>query len=426
MTVTAPSGVTRAELAPRHAEIVRATLPLIGERIEDITREFYRRMFAAHPELIRNLFNRGNQAQGAQQRALAASIATFATHLVDPALPHPAEMLSRIAHKHVSLGVTADQYRIVYEHLFAAIAAVLGPDTVTPEVAEAWDRVYWIMADVLIDLERSLYDEAGLAAGDVFRRARVTERVDDPSGAVLLTVHPLGADFSNFRPGQYISVGVTLPDGARQLRQYSLVGAPGSAELSFAVRPAGEVSNWIAEHVRVGDLVDVTAPFGDLPTPTAGAPLVLVSAGIGVTPMLGILAHLAETAPATPVRGAARRPRRAVPPAAGPPARPVGAAAQRHPGPLVRGPHRRRRGAGRAAGPRRRRPARRRRGVPVRRNGFRAGGARRAARARGARRARALRAVHPQRLAGLSPVPAPASRGGGVRAGRAGPRRRRP
>lgn len=302
MTVTAPSGVTRAELAPRHAEIVRATLPLIGERIEDITREFYRRMFAAHPELIRNLFNRGNQAQGAQQRALAASIATFATHLVDPALPHPAEMLSRIAHKHVSLGVTADQYRIVYEHLFAAIAAVLGPDTVTPEVAEAWDRVYWIMADVLIDLERSLYDEAGLAAGDVFRRARVTERVDDPSGAVLLTVHPLGADFSNFRPGQYISVGVTLPDGARQLRQYSLVGAPGSAELSFAVRPAGEVSNWIAEHVRVGDLVDVTAPFGDLPTPTAGAPLVLVSAGIGVTPMLGILAHLAETAPATPVR----------------------------------------------------------------------------------------------------------------------------
>jgi len=302
MTVTAPSGVTRAELAPRRAEIVRATLPLIGERIEDITREFYRRMFAAHPELIRNLFNRGNQAQGAQQRALAASIATFATHLVDPALPHPAEMLSRIAHKHVSLGVTADQYRIVYEHLFAAIAAVLGPDTVTPEVAEAWDRVYWIMADVLIDLERSLYDEAGLAAGDVFRRARVTERVDDPSGAVLLTVHPLGADFSNFRPGQYISVGVTLPDGARQLRQYSLVGAPGSAELSFAVRPAGEVSNWIAEHVRVGDLVDVTAPFGDLPTPTAGAPLVLVSAGIGVTPMLGILAHLAETAPATPVR----------------------------------------------------------------------------------------------------------------------------
>src|SRR5690606_3338520 len=181
-------------------------------------------------ELLRNLFNRGNQAQGAQQRALAASIATFATHLVDPELPHPAELLSRIAHKHASLGVTADQYPIVHEHLFAAIVAVLGADTVTAEVAAAWDRVYWIMADVLIDLERSLYAEAGVPAGDVYRRARVTARVDDPSGAVLLTVRPLGERFAEFRPGQYISVGVTLPDGARQLRQYSLVNPPGADE----------------------------------------------------------------------------------------------------------------------------------------------------------------------------------------------------
>ena len=108
---------TRAELDPAHAEVVAATLPLIGARIDEITAEFYRRMFANHPELIRNLFNRGNQAQGAQQRALAASIATFATHLVDPNLPHPAELLSRIGHKHASLGVTADQYPIVHENL---------------------------------------------------------------------------------------------------------------------------------------------------------------------------------------------------------------------------------------------------------------------------------------------------------------------
>ena len=73
--------------------------------------------------------------------ALAASIATFATHLVDPRLPHPAELLSRIGHKHASLGVTADQYAIVHEHLFAAIVEVLGADTVTADVAAAWDRV---------------------------------------------------------------------------------------------------------------------------------------------------------------------------------------------------------------------------------------------------------------------------------------------
>lgn len=98
------SSVVRDELEPHHAEIVKATLPLIGANIDAITGKFYSMMFEAHPELLRNLFNRGNQVSGAQQRALAASIATFATHLVDPELPHPAELLSRIGHKHASLG----------------------------------------------------------------------------------------------------------------------------------------------------------------------------------------------------------------------------------------------------------------------------------------------------------------------------------
>jgi nitric oxide dioxygenase len=307
MTSTA---ATPVELEPQHAEIVSATLPLIGAHIDEITAEFYRRMFGSHPELLRNLFNRGNQAQGAQQRALAASIATFATHLVDPDLPHPAELLSRIGHKHASLGVTGDQYPIVHDNLFAAIVAVLGADTVTDEVAGAWDRVYWIMAQTLIDLEHDLYATAGVPDGDVYRRARVVSRVDDPSGAVLLTVRPTGALFSDFLPGQYVSVGVTMPDGARQLRQYSLVNAPGADELTFAVKPvaaandqpAGEVSTWIAANVCVGDILDVTVPFGHLPAPAGGEPLVLISAGIGVTPMIGILEFLAAQAPDTPVR----------------------------------------------------------------------------------------------------------------------------
>ncbi|WP_099025275.1 globin domain-containing protein [Mycolicibacterium palauense] len=304
MTVTAARPSAR-ELEPHHAEIIAATLPLVGAHIDAITAEFYRRMFEAHPELLRNLFNRGNQAQGAQQRALAASIATYATHLIDPALPHPDELLSRIGHKHASLGVTADQYPIVHTHLFAAIVAVLGEETVTAEVAAAWDRVYWLMADTLIELEHDLYAQAGVGDGDVYRRARVIARVDDPSGAVLLTVQPTVQPGDGrpvtFAAGQYVSVGVTLPDGARQLRQYSLVSPPESGELTFVVKPvaaaggcpAGEVSGWIGTHLRVGDLVDVTVPFGDLPVPaTAGGPLVLISAGIGITPMVGLLEHL--------------------------------------------------------------------------------------------------------------------------------------
>lgn len=296
------AAITNTALEPAHAATIVATLPLVGANIDAITTEFYRRLFAHHPELQRNLFNRGNQAQGAQQRALAASIATFATHLVDPDLPDPVALLSRIGHKHASLGVIPEHYPIVHEHLFAAIVEVLGADVVTAEVAQAWDRVYWLMAQTLIDLEHDLYTESGVVDGDVYRRARVFSRVDDPSGAVLVTVRPDGKGDWKFLPGQYISVGLTMPDGARQLRQYSLVNVGGTGELSFAVRPAGEVSDWIRNNLHVGDLVDVTVPFGDLPTPRAGAPLVLISAGIGVTPMIGILESLAASAPETRVQ----------------------------------------------------------------------------------------------------------------------------
>ena len=66
-------------LSEKSAEVVRATLPVVGGAIGEITPVFYRRMFAAHPELQRDLFNRGNQAQGDQPRALAGAIAAYAT-----------------------------------------------------------------------------------------------------------------------------------------------------------------------------------------------------------------------------------------------------------------------------------------------------------------------------------------------------------
>lgn len=60
MTVTSPEpSAVRDELEPKHAEIVSATLPLIGAHIDEITSEFYRRLFANHPELLRNLFKGG-------------------------------------------------------------------------------------------------------------------------------------------------------------------------------------------------------------------------------------------------------------------------------------------------------------------------------------------------------------------------------
>ncbi|MFF0743859.1 globin domain-containing protein [Streptomyces sp. NPDC004111] len=282
---------------------VRATLPAVGAAVEDITGLFYDKLFAAHPELLRDLFNRGNQAAGTQRLALAGSIAAFAAHLVEHPDTRPDVMLGRIAHKHASLGVTEPQYRIVHTYLFEAIAEVLG-DAVTPEVAAAWDEVYWLMAGALIALEQRLYAEQGVLKGDTWRDWEVAGRIEETADVATFQLRPAdGRPAPRHRPGQYVSVQVELADGARQIRQYSLSCAPGAPVSTIAVKRIGdgEVSRHLHEHVREGSRLRVSAPYGDLVLHDGEAPVLLASAGIGCTPMLSMLAHLADTGHRAPV-----------------------------------------------------------------------------------------------------------------------------
>lgn len=285
-------------LSSRSVSAIEASLPVVGSAIGEISQVFYRRLFEAHPELLSDLFNRGNQANGSQQQALAGSIAAFAGALVADPDQRPDALLARIAHKHVSLGITEDQYPIVHTHLFAAIAEVLG-DAVTPEVAAAWDEVYWLMANALMALERRLYARSGLPAGDVWRTYRVLARYQDTDDVVTFLVHPVdGLPVPEGRPGQYVSVQVELPDGAHQIRQYSLSGHPDGA-LQFSVKrelgdPLGEVSHHLHENVRAGLELRISAPSGDVALDESDAPLLLASAGIGCTPMISMLACLAD------------------------------------------------------------------------------------------------------------------------------------
>lgn len=289
--------VNKNGLTPEQAEIVTQTLPVVGANIEKITPNFYNRMFAAHPELIADTFNRGNQKQGAQQKALAASVATFAATLVDPDTPAPEELLSRIGHKHISVGIKPEQYPIVHKHLFDAIEEILTPEVFQGAVRDAWDAVYLEMQRVLINFEKGLYDDLGVEAGDVFRAAHVVSREERGDDVAVFSVK-LDDEFPvSYLPGQYISVRQTMPDGAGQLRQYSLVGGK-EGVLTFAVRrvdasedlPAGEVSTQLWERVQPGDAIEISLPAGDLVLDTkSDDPVVLISAGIGATPMIGML-----------------------------------------------------------------------------------------------------------------------------------------
>ncbi|MFF4577257.1 globin domain-containing protein [Streptomyces sp. NPDC001389] len=295
-------------LSEKSAATVRATLPAVGAAIGDITELFYEKLFAAHPALLRDLFNRGNQNAGLQKQALAGSIAAFATHLLEHPDTRPDVMLGRIAHKHASLGVTREQYPVVHLHLFEAITEVLG-EAVTPEVAEAWDEVYWLMANALIAIEERLYAEQQVLAGDVWREWTVAARIEETADCTTFHLTPAdGAPAPGFKPGQYVSVQTELPDGARQIRQYSLSGSPGSAVRAITVKrvhgtggPDGEVSHHLHTRVRTGDTLRVSAPYGDLVLRDSAAPVLLASAGIGCTPMLSMLEHLAETGHPAPV-----------------------------------------------------------------------------------------------------------------------------
>ncbi|MDX3570904.1 globin domain-containing protein [Streptomyces sp. ID05-47C] len=293
-------------LSEQSAATVRATLPVVGAAIGEITERFYAGLFEARPELLRDLFNRGNQAAGTQRQALAGSIAAFATHLVEQPGGRPDAMLARIAHKHASLGIAPEQYALVHEHLFAAIAAVLG-EAVTPQVAAAWDEVYWLMANALIAIEKRLHEESG---GPVWRAWEVVERVAETADVVTFRLRPVdGGPVRGFRAGQYVSVRAELPDGARQIRQYSLSGTPGDTLRQISVKrvpggttPEGEVSNHLHARVTEGTVLELSEPYGDLVLDdTPDTPLLLASAGIGVTPITAMLAHLAATGHRAPV-----------------------------------------------------------------------------------------------------------------------------
>ncbi|MBD0421897.1 hemin transporter [Streptomyces sp. TRM S81-3] len=290
-------------LSTESAAVVRATLPAVGGALDEIASRFYGTMFAERPELLDGLFNRGNQASGEQRRALAGSIAAFAQALLADPDARPEALLSRIAHKHAALGVTEDQYTIVHKYLFGAIADVLG-DAVTPEVAGAWDEVYWRMAGALIAREARLYQEAGIDPRHPWRQWTVVERRQETDDVVSFLLRPAdGEPVPPAKAGQYVSVRVLMSDGVRQLRQYSLSGAPGDRMRRITVKrvasaagtPEGEVSNHLHRTVRAGDELTLSSPFGDVVLDDSDAPLLLVSAGIGCTPMVGMLQHLAAS-----------------------------------------------------------------------------------------------------------------------------------
>ncbi|EFQ33638.1 globin [Colletotrichum graminicola] len=292
-------------LTYKQSQLVRGTIPALREHGETITSIFYANMLRAHPEL-HDYFNKVNQANGRQPRALTGVILTFASNLnnISELIPK----LERMCNKHCSLGIQPEQYDIVGKYLIQAFGQVLGP-TMTPETREAWTKAYSILAKMLISREAQMYREFDQDKWTGWRKFRIERKVAETDDIFSFYLVPVdGKQLPDFYPGQYTSIRANIPAlGHLQSRQYSLSDAPrpdyyritvkrdqgvkvGKGSAVIDLNP-GVFSNYLINDKKPGDLVELTHPTGDFffDTHAAGTqPVVLISAGVGATPLMSI------------------------------------------------------------------------------------------------------------------------------------------
>lgn len=289
---------------------VKATAPILREHGVTLTRHFYARMFEHNPEM-KQIFNQGHQRAGTQQQALAMAVAAYAEHIDDPSVLLP--VLTMVANKHISLGVRAEHYAIVGRHLLAAIREVLG-EQANDELVAAWAAAYGELADLLIGMENDGYRAMATQEGgwSGWRGFRIERKV--PESAEITSFYLVPADggkLPQYQPGQYISLRVPVPElGYMQPRQYSLSQRPGLAALRISVKreagragtAPGMVSNLLHDGYHEGALLDLAPPAGDFYLhQERNTPVVLICAGVGITPMWAMLDHLLATGSPRPV-----------------------------------------------------------------------------------------------------------------------------
>ncbi|KDQ55448.1 hypothetical protein JAAARDRAFT_336603 [Jaapia argillacea MUCL 33604] len=286
-------------LTDAQRKLVKATAPILAQHGETVTAHFYQKMLDHHPEL-QNVFNHTSQVTNKQPAALAAAVYAYAVHIDDltPVLP----VVEHIAHKHVTLDIQPSQYNIVGTHLLGAIQDILG-DAFTPDLFDAWYAAYWQLANILINRERELYEGAKWAGWKSFKLEKRVKESEEVTSFYLVPEESSLLPLPEYKAGQYISVRKFVPKlGIHQCRQYSLSDTPNPEHFRISVKRElgaegvngqhdhpGSMSNLIHDTLQVGDTIDVAAPFGDFFIDSNPSPIVLISAGVGITPAMSML-----------------------------------------------------------------------------------------------------------------------------------------
>ena len=303
--------------------LVKATVPALQEHGLAITKRMYERMF--RNEEIRDLFNQSHHGEtGSQPKALASAHPRLCAEHRQSRRACPA--VERIAQKHVGLNILPEHYPHVAEALLGAIKDVLG-EAATDEILAAWGEAYWFLAHVLIGREKAIY--TSLAAPRAAGTAGATSGSRASSGRARSSPPSCcgpedGQPVLRHQPGQYLTFWIEVPGQHPLKRNYSISSAPNGETYRISVKrePQGIASTWLHDQTEVGTVLKVAPPAGEFfLNEESPRPVVLLSGGVGLTPMMSMLETIAARHPnkADPLR--ARHPERLDPCHEGP--RPV-------------------------------------------------------------------------------------------------------
>lgn len=283
--------------------IVRATVPALARHGTEITAAMYKRLFENTE--VRELFNQSNQGEGGRQtKALAQAILAYAQNIDN--LSALTGAVERIAQKHVGLHIRPDHYPHVATALLGAIEEVLG-EAATADILSAWGEAFWFLADILIGREKQIYDDLQSSEGgwNGWRRFAVVSKRRESEIITSFVIRPVdGRAVVRHRPGQYLTFRFDIPGLTPQHRNYSISSAPNDESYRISVKREthGLVSRFLHDQIEEGAVIEVAPPTGDFHLPAGqDRPVVLLSGGVGLTPMVSMLETIANSSHELPV-----------------------------------------------------------------------------------------------------------------------------
>ena len=271
-------------------EIIKATVSIIEKNEAELTKRIYPLLFTRDPAM-KIFFNRDHLRKGTQPRAFIGSIIEYAKNIDNLDAIKP--LINDIAEKHAALNIKPVQYTIVNICLLEVFGKALGTRG-THVVKKAWKEAIEDLANIIIKAETRKYEETLAKEGGWkgFKKFTITNKENESAIITSFYLEPTdGKTIVIGKAGQYINMMLDVPERGTVFRNYSLSSNPNSNYYRISVKREenGLVSNYLHDILSQGDKIKLSPPYGSLYLKETDKPVVLISGGVGITPMISIL-----------------------------------------------------------------------------------------------------------------------------------------